>query len=69
MSGLLLEGVALGPLDGVDLALEPGEVGWLRGPTGSGKTLVLYLAAGLALPERGSVRLNGTAPGPPRVAM
>ncbi|SCY26477.1 ATP-binding cassette domain-containing protein [Thiohalorhabdus denitrificans] len=69
MSGLALEDVSLGPLGGVRLALGSGEVGWAQGATGSGKTLLLYLAAGLALPEEGRVILNGSAPEPDRVAM
>ncbi|MFA9459348.1 ATP-binding cassette domain-containing protein [Thiohalorhabdus sp. Cl-TMA] len=69
MSGLLLEGVAQGPLQGVDLHLPAGQVGWLQGATGNGKSLLLYLAAGLILPERGRVLLDGAAPEPPRVAM
>ncbi|MFP4561252.1 MAG: ATP-binding cassette domain-containing protein [Thiohalorhabdus sp.] len=69
MSGLALEDVAHGPLGGVRLALGPGEVGWAQGPTGSGKTLLLYLAAGLVIPEEGRVALDGSAPDPDRVAM
>jgi heme exporter protein A len=45
--------------EGVDLKLPPGEIHWLRGRNGSGKTSLLRLAAGLSVPERGQVRWGG----------
>lgn len=41
-----------------DLMLEAGEVVALCGPSGSGKTTVLNLAAGLILPDTGSIRVR-----------
>jgi ABC-2 type transport system ATP-binding protein len=42
-------------LDGVDLTLGEGEVTWVGGRNGAGKTTLLRLAAGILLPQRGSV--------------
>jgi ABC-type lipoprotein export system ATPase subunit len=50
------------PLDIVtdyDLALAPGEMHCLAGRSGSGKTSILRVAAGLAAPTAGEVRWNG----------
>ncbi|MFD9511223.1 ABC transporter ATP-binding protein [Streptomyces mirabilis] len=52
---------AQGPvLSGIDIAVRPGEVVGLVGSTGSGKSTVLQLAAGLLEPTEGAVRLGGT---------
>ena len=45
-------------LAGMDLTVSAGDVVALRGPSGSGKTTLLNLAAGLVLPDEGSVRLK-----------
>lgn len=41
--------------EGLDLMLARGEIVWLRGPNGHGKTSLLRLLSGLARPERGAV--------------
>jgi heme exporter protein A len=47
--------------EGLDLALQPGEMVWLRGRNGRGKTSLLRLIAGVAAPEQGEVLLDGVA--------
>jgi heme exporter protein A len=44
---------------GVDLALAPGSVTWLRGTNGSGKTSLMRILAGLAHAAEGEVTWNG----------
>jgi putative ABC transport system ATP-binding protein len=44
---------------GVDLAVEPGQRLAVIGPSGSGKSSLLALLAGLAQPSEGEVRLDG----------
>lgn len=45
--------------EGLDLALDAGQVLWLRGANGRGKTSLLRLLAGLAEPAAGTIRWNG----------
>ncbi len=52
-------------LDGVSLAVEPGELLLVVGATGSGKSTLLRLLAGLLRPAAGSVSVDGAAPGTP----
>jgi ABC-2 type transport system ATP-binding protein len=49
-------------LDDVSLALHAGEVTWIGGRNGVGKTTLLRLAAGILLPQRGCVRMGELTP-------
>ena len=49
-------------LDDVSLTLRAGEVTWVGGRNGAGKTTLLRLAAGILLPQRGSVRIGEITP-------
>jgi ABC-2 type transport system ATP-binding protein len=49
-------------LDDVSLDLRAGEVTWIGGRNGAGKTTLLRLAAGILLPQRGSVRIGELTP-------
>jgi len=46
-------------VDGVSLAVRPGEIVGLLGPNGSGKTTVFNLIAGSQVPDRGAVYFDG----------
>jgi ABC-2 type transport system ATP-binding protein len=46
-------------LDGVSLAIEPGEMFGLLGPNGAGKTTLMSILAGLREPGSGAVLLHG----------
>ncbi len=67
--GLVLDGVTLlhgdgeetvTALDDVHLAVQPGELVAVVGPSGSGKSSLLAVAGGLAPPTRGTVQVAGT---------
>jgi len=47
-------------LDGISLAVEPGEIVGILGPNGSGKTSLMRCITGLWTPDHGSVRLDNT---------
>jgi ABC-type Fe3+/spermidine/putrescine transport system ATPase subunit len=46
-------------LDGVSIAVEPGERLCLLGPSGCGKTTTLQVVAGFVVPDAGRVRIGG----------
>jgi ABC-2 type transport system ATP-binding protein len=49
-------------LDGVDLTLGPGTTAAISGRNGAGKTTLLRIAAGLIMPESGSIAVCGRDP-------
>ncbi len=51
--------VELAVLNGVDLALEPGEIVALVGPSGAGKSTMLHVAGLLERPDGGAVLIEG----------
>ncbi len=61
---ILMEGVAkafgsMPVLDGVNLAIEPGESVAIIGQSGSGKSVTLKCILGLLRPDRGSIKVDG----------
>ncbi|MBV8561840.1 MAG: amino acid ABC transporter ATP-binding protein [Actinobacteria bacterium] len=56
-------------LRGVTFEVEPGQVKVIIGPSGSGKSTLLRMLATLETPDRGTVTLEGRAPGPGEVGM
>jgi ABC-type Fe3+/spermidine/putrescine transport system ATPase subunit len=46
-------------LAGLSLSIEAGEYGVLLGPSGSGKSVLLSLVAGLAVPDAGTIAIAG----------
>lgn len=53
---------AVTAVDGLSLAVQPGEVVALLGPNGAGKTSTVDMVLGLSDPTAGSVQVLGTAP-------
>ncbi len=54
------DGGELRVLDGVDLAVSPGEMVAVTGASGAGKSTLLHVLGALERPTSGEVRLNGT---------
>ena len=62
VSGLRKTFGAVTAVDGVDLAVGPGEVVALLGPNGAGKTTTIELLLGLSRPDAGIVAVYGLDP-------
>ncbi|MBV9686184.1 MAG: ATP-binding cassette domain-containing protein, partial [Alphaproteobacteria bacterium] len=54
-----LAGTELRVLDGINLALRPGEIVALVGPSGAGKSTLLHVAGLLERPDGGAVLIGG----------
>jgi phospholipid/cholesterol/gamma-HCH transport system ATP-binding protein len=52
-------------LKNIHLSIKPGEIFTIMGPSGSGKSVLLRLIAGLDQPTRGTVRIDGLDPAEP----
>ncbi len=50
-------------LDGISFSLNEGEIVGLLGPNGSGKTTLIKILTGLIKDHKGSVKIDGEAPG------
>jgi ABC-type branched-subunit amino acid transport system ATPase component len=59
LSGLVRHFGGVAAVDGVSIAVRPGEAVGLVGPNGAGKTSVLDLACGLERLDAGTVRIDG----------
>ena len=57
--GLIKRFGATTAVDGLDIAIDPGEVRGLLGPNGAGKTTLLRMLFGLIRPDSGTVELLG----------
>ena len=60
LTGLVKRYGATRALDGISLAVAPGEFFTLLGPSGCGKTTTLRSVAGFVTPDAGLVAINGT---------
>ncbi|HEU5432912.1 MAG TPA: ABC transporter ATP-binding protein [Thermomicrobiales bacterium] len=49
-------------VDGIDLAIAPGEIFGILGPNGAGKTTTLEMIEGLRAPDAGTIRIGGYDP-------
>lgn len=56
------DGTPVVAVDGVDLAVHPGEIVAFLGPNGAGKTTTVDMLLGLTRPDAGTVEVYGAAP-------
>lgn len=61
-TGLVKRYGHLAAVDGVDLAIEPGEIVGIAGPNGSGKSTLGRMLLGFAEPDAGTVHIDGKSP-------
>ena len=59
VEGLVKRYGAFTAVDGVSLAVEPGEIHGFLGPNGAGKTTTIRIIAGLLKPTSGHITING----------
>jgi ABC-2 type transport system ATP-binding protein len=62
LDGVMKKYGAVTALDGLSLALRPGEIVALLGPNGAGKSTAVRLLLGLSSPTRGTARIFGGDP-------
>ena len=62
MDGVVKRFGAVTAVDGISLAIRPGEVVALLGPNGAGKTTTIDMLLGLSRPDSGRVGVYGRAP-------
>jgi ABC-2 type transport system ATP-binding protein len=62
LSGLAKTYGAVRAVDGIDLAVAPGETVALLGPNGAGKSTTIDMVLGLTLPDAGRVEVFGQTP-------
>ena len=48
----------------MNLMIPSGRIVGVLGPKGSGKTTLIKMLSGLVVPDKGTIRINGNAPGP-----
>ncbi len=49
-------------VDGVNFAVEPGELVGYLGPNGAGKSTTIKMLTGILVPTRGEITVNGRVP-------
>src|SRR4051794_22204906 len=62
LRGLTKRFGAVTAVDGLDLAIQPGEIVAFLGPNGAGTTTTIDMVLGLSRPDAGSVEVYGMAP-------